>query len=653
MDDSKKKLTEQHRQASRTQLEKLRPDSPARKQQDEQILIANERLQYLLSATSAVIYTAKTSGDYGATFISDNVIKITGYKPQNFIDKPHFWIDHVHPEDRQRILSELPRIFEQESYKYEYRFLHKNGTYIWMRDEMKLVRNKQGKPLEIIGYWIDITEQKQSEKALQESEQQYRAVFEQAADAVLLIDTETGALVDFNDKSCKTLGYTKEELRKLRISDFEVIESAEEVAAHIGKIAREGSDVFETRQRTKNGRIRDILVSTRAVSIGGKSFLQCIWRDITEQKKAEQIRAEERNLLRSLIDNLPDAIYIKDTKGRFIIGNTEFAHRKGVKTPDELVGKTDFDFYPQELASKYYADEQQIIRTGQPLVNKEEQVINQTTGETIWSLATKIPWRDSYGNTVGIMGVGRNITERKKVEETLRESEKLAAKGRAVMQIVHEVNNPLAGIENSLLLIKDAVLKDHPYYRYLDLIDREIKRISQTVRQMFDLYRPSETTINEFSVDKAVREVVTLLKVSCSDYNAAVDIKGTAEQSIVRLSEALLRQVLYDIIKNAIEASPPGGLVEITPMITEDTLTITVRDQGSGIPEQVQPHIFEPSFTTKKGLKTSGLGMGLTVSKHIVEEMGGRLEFESKTGEGTVFSIIIPLGKTGKETQND
>jgi len=141
-------------------------DITERKWAEQQVLVANERLQYLLSSTSAVIYTAKTSGDYGATFISENVTQMVGYEPREFLEESSFWIDHVHPEDVQRILTELPRITEQERHAYEYRFRRKDGTYIWMRDEMKLVRDEGGEPLEIIGYWADITERKRAEETI-------------------------------------------------------------------------------------------------------------------------------------------------------------------------------------------------------------------------------------------------------------------------------------------------------------------------------------------------------------------------------------------------------------------------------------------------------------------------------------------------------
>ncbi len=148
-----------------------------------------------------------------------------------------------------------------------------------------------------------------------------------------------------------------------------------------------------------------------------------LWINITRRKQAEEALAEERNLLRTVIDNLPDCIYAKDTENRFVIGNIAVARVMGVATPDELLGKRDFDFFPQELAEQYCADEQEIIRSGEPLINREEPLMDQTTGRKGWSSTTKVPLRDNCGEIVGIVGIGHDITERKRAEEALKESE--------------------------------------------------------------------------------------------------------------------------------------------------------------------------------------------------------------------------------------
>ncbi len=131
---------------------------------------------------------------------------------------------------------------------------------------------------------------------------------------------------------------------------------------------------------------------------------------------------QERQLLRTLIDNLPDPIYFKDRDSRFVMGNRAVGHLMGVTTPAKVIGKTDFDFYPHELASQYYSDEQELIQTGQALIDREEPIINQATGERGWLSTSKVPLVDDQGRIVGLVGIGRDITERKLFEEALRHS---------------------------------------------------------------------------------------------------------------------------------------------------------------------------------------------------------------------------------------
>ena len=141
-------------------------DITERKRAEEKILIANERLHYLLSSSSAVIYTAKTSGDYRATFISENVTRMVGYEAREFLENSSFWLNRVHPDDVHKVNNEVPLIFEKELHTYEYRFKRKDGKYIWVRDNMKLVRDEEGNPIEIIGFWADITERVRAEEQI-------------------------------------------------------------------------------------------------------------------------------------------------------------------------------------------------------------------------------------------------------------------------------------------------------------------------------------------------------------------------------------------------------------------------------------------------------------------------------------------------------
>ena len=169
----------------------IKRDITERKQTERELRVAKERLQHLLTSNPAALYSANISGDYGATFISENVAAITGYEAREFLEDSSFWSDRIYPEDADRIFAvELPRLFQQGYCAHEYRFLHKDGTYRWMRDELKLLYDDAGNPLEAVGYWVDITERKQTEAALEKERQQLRQIVDRAPAAMAIFDSE-------------------------------------------------------------------------------------------------------------------------------------------------------------------------------------------------------------------------------------------------------------------------------------------------------------------------------------------------------------------------------------------------------------------------------------------------------------------------------
>ncbi len=201
-----------------------------------------------------------------------------------------------------------------------------------------------------------------------------------------------------------------------------------------------------------------------------------IYQDITERKRAEQARQEEHNLLTTLINSLPDPIYVKDEKSRFVIGNTAVGHIMGVAAPEELSGRTDFDFYTEESARKYYADEQEVIKTGQAIINRQEPVENQTTGETRLNLTTKVPWLDSHGQIVGIIGIGRDITQLKQTEEQLRAANQQL---KAEEQQLRAANQQLKATEQQLKAANQQLGAEH---QQLMSANQQLKATEQQLR---------------------------------------------------------------------------------------------------------------------------------------------------------------------------
>jgi signal transduction histidine kinase len=243
----------------------------------------------------------------------------------------------------------------------------------------------------------------------------------------------------------------------------------------------------------------------------------------------------------------------------------------------------------------------------------------------------------------------RLALEKQRAEEALRESEKLrveweksAAIGRVAAQVAHEIRNPLASIKSGFHLIKDAVPKDHPHTRFIELIEKEIDRIDQILGRMIGLSRPKLGTVRDVCVEDIVGNVVAMLQPRCRERDLHLESHSDVTGVTVRIPEGSLQQVLYNLLVNALEASPPGGVIEIAATSVENTVQITVSDQGAGIPAKPGNLVFEPFFTTKSDNASGGLGLGLSISKGIVESLQGSLDFESEPGKKTVFRVIVP-----------
>jgi signal transduction histidine kinase len=250
----------------------------------------------------------------------------------------------------------------------------------------------------------------------------------------------------------------------------------------------------------------------------------------------------------------------------------------------------------------------------------------------------------------------RTVEERtatiRKLERERLEDEKQVALGRMAARVAHEINNPLTGIKNSFTLVKRAIPPDHRHYEFVSLIERELDRIARIVRQMFELYRQQGEKISSGNPDDIIRDVAMLLSGNARARQVKLEYETNRTARPVLINEDSLRQVLFAVVQNGIEASPPGGHVRIASVAKGEDLIVTVSDQGPGIPEEYRTRIFEPFFTTKEGLTSGGLGLGLSVTRGLVENLGGNLTFECPPGQGTTFRIVFPIRMATVEKVN-
>jgi PAS domain S-box-containing protein len=264
---------------------------------------------------------------------------------------------------------------------------------------------------------------KKAERELQESEERYRMLVETMNDGVGVQDEE-GTVIYANDKFARMLGYSRQELRGRPSIDLVAEEYRELYREKLAKRVTGDHAPYEVVLVGKDGRRVSVLASPAPILTrdGKRRGSFAVFTDYTARKQAEETLAQERNLLRTLMDSLPDFIYVKDLESRFITTNTAHLQVLGVQSMSEVVGKTDFDFFPPELAEQYYANEQTVMRLGQPLLNKVEQVIDAAK-RTRWVMTFKAPLRDHTGAVTGLVGVSRDITELRRAERALRETE--------------------------------------------------------------------------------------------------------------------------------------------------------------------------------------------------------------------------------------
>ena len=391
----------------------------------------------------------------------------------------------------------------------------------------------------------------------------------------------------------------------------------------------------------------------------------------------------EQIVLRTLVETCPFRIYAKDTDGHIIFSNTEMARSVGM-TLDQLMGKTDFDFFPQSLAEAYAADEKSLFSTGQALIEKEEPTVDPASGEQWWTLTTKVPLKDRDGKVIGLVGIGLDLTERKRLEHDLRQSnaelieanrnlletrkqliqsEKLAALGAMVAGVAHELNTPIG---NSLMLT--SLLRDDTgklsaclatgigrsqLTAFLQKTGEAAEILMHSLQHAADLVSSfKQVAVDRTSVQRrkfCLREVFDEILLTLEP-----GLRRTSHRIVCSIPPEIdmdsypgpLGQVISNLINNAVLHAFEGcqdGRIDIAAELQEAELVrISVRDNGVGIKDANLARVFDPFFTTKLGQGGSGLGLSIVYSL-VNDVLGGRIEVSSTEGQGACFTITLPL----------
>ena len=357
--------------------------------------------------------------------INDTFCKMTGYNRTELIGKN---AETIYAKDEQNESAGIViyrHLSEKGTGSVETRFKCKDGRILNIfLSSTPLDKDDLTRGITFIA--MDITERKQAEEELLKSEGRYKVLFQNSNDAIILMNKDGS--FDCNPQTLKMFKVnTKEEFFKFYPAELSPIvqpdgkNSYEASQEYINVAYQEGINRFDWTHRRTDGEdfYTEVLLST--VDFGEEQVLQCTVRDITERKRAEQTIIYEHKILRTLIDNIPDVIYIKDIDCRKVIANTADVRNIGFKEETEVLGKTDIELFPGPIGERGYTDDKKLINSGEAIIEREEDFLGKN-GERCWLQTTKIPLRDKDGKITGLVGIGRDITKRKRAEEELIQS---------------------------------------------------------------------------------------------------------------------------------------------------------------------------------------------------------------------------------------
>jgi PAS domain S-box-containing protein len=254
------------------------------------------------------------------------------------------------------------------------------------------------------------------------------------------------------------------------------------------------------------------------------------------------------------------------------------------------------------------------------------------------------PVQGGSGDVTHLLMEARDVTEQRQAEQANRELQTLGTMGRMAARVAHEINNPLQGIQNGFQLIKGGISPDHPHYRFVGAIEREITRIASVTRQLYDTYRPEHQTATACSIPLLLSDLAALL--SQVNRGAGVEIAVEQDDSVMgamALPEGLVRQILMNLAQNAIDETPRGGTVTLVATRAGPDLVLSVLDQGPGITPEMQQRMFDPFVSAKPGHARSGMGMGLSLVRRAASALGATIEVDASPSGGTVFTVRIPI----------
>ncbi len=485
------------------------------------------------------------------------------------------------------------------------------------------------------------------DSTIREREARYREIFNAVSDSLLIID-DTGIIIEANPMACLQYGYIWDELIGMHASKLIDPEYLHRLDDFMQDIRDKGSFFGETVNTRKDNTTFHTEVRGSILHIEGKEYFMALVRDVSERKQAET----ERMRLVAAIEQSVELIVITDNKARIQYVNPSFEAVTGYSR-EEVIGKTPGILKSDRQSTQFYDTLWRTITRGDiwhgHLINRKKD------GALYDEDATITPIRDKSGEIINYVAVKRDVTQELKLEQQVRQSQKMEAIGTLAGGIAHDFNNILSAIMGYTQLSMTSLDRDSQIYDQMGHVFKAATRAKDLVQQILSFSRHSEQQKRPIKIIPIIQEVCKFLRASLP---TTIEIQKNLETAhdVVVADPTQIHQVLMNLSTNAWHAMrQSGGVLEITldevrlgpqdlvmypDLNTGPYVKLTIRDTGHGINQDLLDRIFDPYFTTKK--KGEGTGLGLSVVHGIIKNHGGSITVYSEAGKGTTFHILLP-----------
>ena len=648
----------EHRNGKAVELRGFMIDISERKQADEALRESEERVSLAANTTGLGLWVWDARRD--ETWITPEGRRLFGWTESEPVNLERF-VQTLHPDDRETtreaVLSSLQT---GNDYLAEYRVVLSGGAMRWIATRGRIEFDANGSPLRLRGVSIDITERKSADEALRESEARFHTMADTAPVMIWMADTDklctffNKGWLDFTGRTLEQeLGHGWTE--GVHREDFDHC-----LENYVNSFNARQEFTMEYRLRRYDGEyccVQDHGVP-RFESDG--KFVGYIGTaiDITESKRAEKTLEKEREFLRQVIDIDPNFIFAKDREGRFTLVNQAVADAYGT-TVEDLIGKTDADFNPnRDEVEFFHRMDLEVIDTLKERFIPEEH-LTDAQGNVRWLQTVKRPIIDKDGSANQILGSSTDITQRKQAESDLQHNRqelahltRISTMGELAASLAHELNQPLTAILSNaqaaqrFMTANPADLEE--VREILKDIVQDDSRASEVIQRMRALVKKEDVAFVPLDLGEVIRDVARLVHSDAGLLNVHIALELNFGLPSVRGDRVQLQQVVLNLMLNAFDAMKdcPVNERRVVLQAQEDGARMTrvaVRDRGLGIRNDKLEEIFQPFYTTKR----DGLGMGLSISRSIIQDHGGRLWVENNSDRGATFYFTVPMGERG------